>query len=479
MDRDPTPGDPDLIQGVMQRYRDVGDAAEKALNILKRDGAISQSRGSAMDKLKEKIGDDLPDKLSKTMTSYKDAAQAYSDYMPQLREAQETFDRAVDQARAAAPQANQAPPLLGENPTDQERAEANRQQDAIDAGKAELSAAKGLAEQAKVMRESAQRQCADVLDRAASEAIPERNVFQLIADFFKEFPIVQILLGVLIAIVAVFFPVVGALLGLGLFTFNQAVASQNGGIKAGDFIVGLIGIIPGAALLRLGGKAAQATLPGAVKGFTNSPAVTKATGTITNIADSISKSKVVSGILANPVGNVAAQVGGKFAANVALETFAKLANRDKLSAAQILGSAAAGAVVGVGFSRGVGQIGKSRGNPDVPPGGGGRFGDTTEPALDDTLAKRASDQVGGFLEEGAILGTKIGVAVAEGGDLNEVAAAESAQSAPKLGTGPVGTAGLGRVVDGFAGSIPIKGTAGQGGTTVSPANPGAVPPPPP
>ncbi|MCD0486379.1 hypothetical protein LO771_29360 [Streptacidiphilus sp. ASG 303] len=58
-----------------------------------------------MDALNKKIGDSLPDRLRKTAASYHEAAQAYADYIPRLREAQETFDRAVDQAAAAAPQA--------------------------------------------------------------------------------------------------------------------------------------------------------------------------------------------------------------------------------------------------------------------------------------------------------------------------------------------------------------------------------------
>ncbi|TFV34116.1 hypothetical protein E4K10_44615 [Streptomyces sp. T1317-0309] len=120
--------------------------------------------------------------------------------------------------------------------------------------------------------------------------------------------------------------------------------------------------------------------------------------------------------------------------------------------------AAAGAVAGVAFKGGVGKIGKGRGNPPVEEGKGGRFGDTTAPAAADTVGKRASDQVGGFVEEGATLGTKIGVGVAQGGDPNEVAAGEIANSAPKLGVGPVGKAGLGRAVDGLADKIPIKGS---------------------
>jgi hypothetical protein len=61
--------------------------------VLKKDGSISQGRGSAMDAIKNKIGDDLPDKLTKTVTSYHDAAQAYSDYLPRLREAEVPAER--------------------------------------------------------------------------------------------------------------------------------------------------------------------------------------------------------------------------------------------------------------------------------------------------------------------------------------------------------------------------------------------------
>lgn len=126
----------------MQRYRDIGDAAEKALNVLKKDGAVWKGKGSAMEQLKAKIGDDLPDKLTKTMTSYHDAARAYSEYMPRLREAQGALDQAVDRAQAAAPLANQTPQQLSADPTDEERAKARTAQDAIDAGQAEMSVAK-------------------------------------------------------------------------------------------------------------------------------------------------------------------------------------------------------------------------------------------------------------------------------------------------------------------------------------------------
>ncbi|MFJ9894319.1 putative T7SS-secreted protein [Streptomyces sp. NPDC091280] len=478
MDSDPTPGDPDLIQGVMQRYRDIGDAAEKALNVLKRDGSISQGRGSAMDALKNKIGDDLPAKLTRTATSYHDAAQAYSDYMPRLREAQDTFDRAVDQARAAAPQANQPPRELGADPTDAEKSAARGTQDAIDAGKAQLSAARSLAEQARAMRESAQRQVEQVLDQAAQEAIPERNVFQKIADFFKDFPFVQILIAALIAVVAVFVPVAAALLGGALFVFNQVVASQTGGVKAGDFILGLIGIVPGGALLKLGGKAVQAIAPAAVAAVKGSGFITRATGTITKIGESLTHSRIVGGVLANPIGKVATDVTGKFLANSALEAAGKAANGDQITPAGVFAGAAAGAVAGIAFKGGVGAIGKRRGNPEVEEGKGGRFGDTTEPVAADTRGKRASDQLGNFVEEGATLGTKIGVGVAQGGKPNEVAAGEIANSASKLGVGPVGKAGLGRTIDGLTDKIPVKGSPRPAPAPPdAPVAPAAPPPP--
>ncbi|MFD4791808.1 hypothetical protein ACFWN1_33200, partial [Streptomyces sp. NPDC058459] len=109
------------------------------------------------------------------------------------------------------------------------------------------------------------------------------------------------------------------------------------------------------------------------------------------------------------------------------------------------------------FKGGVGAIGKGRGNAPVQEGRGGTFGDTTEPALGDSLGKKASDQLGSTLEEGATLGTKIGVGIAQDEDPAEAAAHEIANSASRIGVGAVGKAGLGRAVDGLTAKIPIKG----------------------
>ncbi|MFJ9098368.1 hypothetical protein ACIRJM_07750 [Streptomyces sp. NPDC102405] len=461
MDSDPAPGDPDIILKIVQRYQSIGDDAERALNIVKRDGAISEGTGDAMDALRAKVGDDLPDKLTKTKTSYHDAAQAYSEYVPRLEEAQGVFDQAVDRARAAAPQANQTARQLGADATDEERAQARSSQDSIDAGQAEMGAARSLAEQARTLRESAQRRLAQVLDRAAEEAIPERNIFQKIADFFKEFPFVQVLVAAFVAVLAVFFPVVGALLGGLLFVFNQVVASQTGGIKAGDFVTGLLGIIPGGALLKFGGRVAEAISPALAATVKNLPLIKKATGSIGDIGKSLTDNRIVGGFLGNPVGkfigDALVDAGKKFAVNAGIEAAAKRANNDELTFAGVLGGAAAGAVAGALFKGGVGAIGKNRGVPSVEEGQSGRFGNTTTPAVGDSLGKKVSDQLGSFLEEGASVGTKIGVGVAQGGDAKDVAAGEIANGASKLAVGALGKAGLGRGVDSIADKIPFKG----------------------
>ncbi|MFH9332022.1 RNase A-like domain-containing protein [Streptomyces althioticus] len=340
MSSDPTPGDPDLILEITTRYRDIGDAAEKALNILKRDGSISRGRGETIAALQKKIGDDLPDKLRKTATSYHDAAQAYADYAPRLREAQETLDRAVDQAATAAPQANQTVPALGEDPSDEEKAEVNKQKDAVAAGQESLNAAKSLAQQAREMRESAQRGFEEVLDRAASEAIPERNIFQRIADFFRDFPFVKILLGALLAIVAVFFPVAGALLGGALFALETITAIATDHFSLGDFALGLIALVPGGSLLRAAGAGVRGVTASAGSAVRGSRAVH---GPIDSVAASVNHTKPVGGFLNGPRGEAVKEIGRDFAHDAGSEAVDQAVEGEGFDAGAILGAGAAGA----------------------------------------------------------------------------------------------------------------------------------------
>ncbi|MCD0486479.1 hypothetical protein LO771_29895 [Streptacidiphilus sp. ASG 303] len=180
---------------------------------------------------------------------------------------------------------------MGDDPTDVQKAQAAEQQDAIAKGRDALNTAKSLAQQAKEMRQSAQRECSDVLNRAADEAIPPRNVFHRIRDFFKDFPLVKIILGLLIAVVAVFFPVVGVLLGGVLFAVDQIAAISDGGkVDLAGLGIGLASLVPGAGLLgRFGAIAARGA--GAVSKAVGS--ARGAGGSIKDVGATLGSTKVV------------------------------------------------------------------------------------------------------------------------------------------------------------------------------------------
>jgi len=477
MSQDPTPGSPGLIEPIRLRYQNIGDAAEKARTILIKAESFAVGRGKAMEGLKEAIGDVLPDQLNKVTTSYHEAAQAYQGYMPRLKEAQEKFDEAVVAALAASPQATQVAPTLGAQPTAAEKTAADQKNAEIATGQEALTKAKSMAVEAQEMRQRAQRDLESVLDDAASQAV-KVTLSQRIKEFFQTFPFVQIVIAVAIAIVAAFFPVIGALLGAGLFLFNQVIASQTGGIKAGDFVLGLFGIVPGAALLGLGGKVVRA----AGTALRNVPGFAKAEGIVSTFANtsinkvgalinrpftSVVNSKVVtkiSELSKRPIVGPIIQIPGTFVKNFALETGGKAANGEFQSGkagdvvtGAVLG-ALGGSVAGAGFKAGTQFVG--RGGP-----GSGKFGDNADFSTSDSKIKRISDQVGGLVEEGGAIGSKIAVGVAQGGDLKEVSAAEAANSASKLAAGPAGKQFIGKKID----AIPIKGSGGSGANSPAPA----------
>jgi hypothetical protein len=362
MSQDPTPGDPDLIEPIRVRYQNIGDAAEQARTTLNKDGSITQGRGAAMESLKKQVGDELPDRLNKVATSYHEAAQAYQAYMPRLREAQEKFDQAVEAAQQAAPTANQTAPTLGAEPTDEEKAGADQKNAEIAAGQSALNSAKGIAEQAKQMRESAQRDLESVLDDAAGQAF-KVSIFQKIKNFFDDFPFVQILLAILIAVVAVFFPIIGLILGAGLFLLNQVVASQTGGIKPGDFILGALSIIPGGSLLGAGGKGLQ--VAGRLLGK-NANLFGKAPGAVSGSLNSIKNVSAINKTLNNPVvGNIVG-IGGTFAKNFSAEVAGQgidgaFNGQDAAGIAGVLAGGALGALGGRG-----GKGGRSKNPFSIP-----------------------------------------------------------------------------------------------------------------
>ncbi|MFF3752463.1 hypothetical protein ACFYYH_18715 [Streptomyces sp. NPDC002018] len=466
MDQDPTPGDIDEMARVETRYREVGDKADVALRFVRQGGGLETGRGSAVEALRKQI-DDLPDKLRKTVDSFHTAADAYRDYAPKLTEAQSMLDDAMDQAQSVAGQAAQTVPALPAGADDRQQADARQQQARIDEAQGKLTAAKRLAQSARELREQAQRTCADALDRAAGQAIPERNFFQKIADFFRDFPFIQIILATLIAIVSVFFPVVGLLLGGALFAFNQVVAIGSGNFKAGDFLAGLIGLVPGGALVKLGGRALTTFAPRLVNGLRNTPLVKNVSGSITSVNNSLANSRVV-----GPAANFAKEAGTRFAGAAGLEVIVKAANGDQITAGNILAGAAGGAVVGAGIgkfrgARGTGN-GTSQGGTTPPVGAGGVFSDAARNARNS-----AGEQIEHFGEQVASSGAKIGVAVGEGSSFADALNTEGANLVPQA-PGPAGKKPLADRADGF---IPVKTSGGGPAATPAQTSPAATPPP--
>jgi exonuclease VII small subunit len=239
MSQDPTPGDPDGIRLLATRYAAIGDQAAVAFGILGKGGAVEQGKGEAMDKLREAL-ESLPDKLSKTAESFQAAVRAYNTYSTQLEDAQGQVDTAMDNALAVAAAAARTVPALPADATGEQRDTARQEQDDIDAAQSGLSAARRMAEDARSLREQASARAAADLDAAAANAIPERNFFQKVGDFFKDFPFVQIIINALVAIVSIFFPVIGLALGALAFVFTQVVLGQNGEIRLGDLLLGIV-----------------------------------------------------------------------------------------------------------------------------------------------------------------------------------------------------------------------------------------------
>lgn len=452
MAQDPTPGDPDQIRSLADRYRQIGEQAETAARFLKRGGDVEQGRGAAMDALRKQLKS-LPQKLQETADSFSSAADALNTYATQLQDAQSRVDQAMDQAVPVAPTAVQVATALPPDATDEQRAAAQAQQNGIHAAQQTLSVARGLADDARSLREQSSQRATQQLDDAAAKAIPERNIFQKIGDFFKDFPFIKILIDALVAIVAVFAPVVGLILAGGLFlaqTIQQALAGQ---FKLGNFLVGLAALVPGAALLGLGSKVVAKLAPDVLKGISQSGGfVQKVSGSITKVKDSLASSKAVSVAFSSPGGKIVTGTVGEFGHKVGEEAAVKSLNHEKITAGNLLSGAAAGVVFGGGVSafRGL-RGGDFKGGAFAPPPAGTTKHET--PSLAPDIKGRAVDQGLEQLQNGAEAGAKAGVAVAEGADPNQAVNDEAGNLLPY--TGAPGKKGL----------IPTKGTPHPGSTT--------------
>ncbi|MFB6878142.1 putative T7SS-secreted protein [Streptomyces sp. NPDC056323] len=246
---DPTPGNPEAIRTLAKTYQELSEGAGEAVELLRDDGALRRGKGQAMDALKTRITKDLPGLLEKTRDSFRTAAGAYDEYANTLTTAQDLLDRAIDQGQEVAATAKTEVPALAADATPEQAETHQTQQGEVNAAKEALSAAEELGRMAQRVREDGSEKATIILDNAAEQAIPARDFVKAFGDFLADNPLVEIIAGVIIGIVAVFFPVVGLILGAILFAVSVIRMVSQGKIDAGEIIIGLLTLVPGGVLL--------------------------------------------------------------------------------------------------------------------------------------------------------------------------------------------------------------------------------------
>ncbi|MEU6196714.1 hypothetical protein [Streptomyces sp. NPDC047061] len=354
---DPTPGDPEAIRTLAGTYQELGDGAGEAFDLLSSDGAIRQGKGKAMDALREKINKDLPGMLAKTRDSFRDAAEAYTTYADTLTNAQDMLDRAIDEGQEVAATAKSDVPALAADATPDQVEAHNTQQGQVDEAKSRLSAAEGLGRQAEQLRQDGSRRASVILDEAANEAIPERGFFKKLGDFLADNPFIEIIAGIIVGIVAVFFPFVGVLLGAALLGLSLIRMASQGKFDVGDIVIGILTLVPGGVLLGALGKAGG-TVAKLAKIAPFLAKLGKGAGTISAtltkiIQGSTAFRKVIAplgkglvGLGENPAlaafGKVAVDVGTEFTLGFAASGITALADGKKFD----LGPAAIGSLIG-------------------------------------------------------------------------------------------------------------------------------------
>ncbi|MBJ2121848.1 hypothetical protein I6N91_12755, partial [Arthrobacter sp. MSA 4-2] len=264
LDADPTPGDPEALLGkLVPTYTSLGDDAAAAADVLTSQ-EVTEGRGEAMEKLREVVGTKYPEKLRKAATSFREAAEAYSAYARTLSETQSEIDRAMDQALPVATLAAEAPPQPASDASADDRRAAQQRGAQIDDARGVLTGARRLAADAKALREQAAGKLSDELEHVT--VVPARSLFQKFLEWFKNNPVLQIILGIVVGIVSIFFPIVGFALGaltFGLLTAFNTLAT--GKLDVGALVVGFLtlGFGGGMAAIRLipsiGAKVGRAT----------------------------------------------------------------------------------------------------------------------------------------------------------------------------------------------------------------------------
>lgn len=288
LDRDPTPGAPDRLDLLGNRFLDFADVAHRAyrsVQSLQGDGAVLTWIGLSGDAFREQFGE-FPEQLRKLYASHEMAGDALHDYAPKLTAAQAQADRALADGRAARDQLNSVngqlaiaegdfttisrqadelrnPPPETNGPDPDQVRQALRDAEAAEqrlttvrgqAASAEqaLQAAKTLADQARQLRDTAARECEQKIHEASDVGIQPRSFWQKLGDAFKAIwdviceiaKWVALVAGVIALIIGG--PLAWVALAAGAVLLVKAIVdfSQGKG-NVLDLVFGILGIIPG------------------------------------------------------------------------------------------------------------------------------------------------------------------------------------------------------------------------------------------
>ncbi|MFI7601911.1 RHS repeat-associated core domain-containing protein [Actinoplanes sp. NPDC049681] len=327
-DGDPTPGAPDNLVTVGDRFLTFADEAhraQRAVESLQGDGAVLTWIGQSGDAFREQFGE-FPDQLRKLYTSHRMVGDALHAFAPKLQSAQSMADRALADGRAAREQlgglTGQLQMAQGDVEAVARQAESLQQHTDPDPGQVQqalrdaaaaqqrlsdvqgraasaeqaLNAAKSLAEQARQLRDGAARECRREIDAASDAGIQPRSFWQKLGDALKKLweivcevaKWVALVAGVIAMIIGG--PLAWVAVAAGAVLLVKAIvdfAQGRGSIL--DLVFGVLGIIPGvrgltslsrlSALYKAGGlreiaKAALTSMRNTVRGLATT--VTKA-----------------------------------------------------------------------------------------------------------------------------------------------------------------------------------------------------------
>ncbi|MEU9605584.1 hypothetical protein [Streptomyces sp. NPDC048057] len=364
---DPTPGSPEDIRTLSGTYRELGDKAGEAFNLLSGDGRIRNGKGQAMDALRERIKE-VPRMLESTRNSFQRAADAYNAYAGDLEQAQDTLDRAIDVGLANEAAAKTEVPTPAADATPEQLAANDAEKGRVEQAQQEMNRAVALGKDARNLREDASRRTSVTLRDAADAAIEERSDLKKIGDFLADNPILEIIAGIIIGIVSIFVPVVGLLLGAALLAFSVIRMVTQGKIDVGELLIGILTLIPGGVLLGALGKvgAGFAKLAKLVPLLSK---IGKGTGTISAAIGKILTGstafrkffgplgKGIAGLKLNPAaalaGKVVIDAGTEFALGFAAAGITALAEKKGFDAK----AAAIGGAIGAAVGGGLGAFG--------------------------------------------------------------------------------------------------------------------------